>query len=91
MKSTISFFLHTPNVKVTVSPLLIVHYRAWTESTQHKFEDTWQEQRPIELVLGKGNAKYFVGYVVMYSLLVYQVHLLLMPINQIAFCSGNPN
>lgn len=30
-----------------------VHYRAWTESTQHKFEDTWQEQRPIELVLGK--------------------------------------
>ncbi|KAL8170642.1 hypothetical protein V2J09_022446 [Rumex salicifolius] len=30
-----------------------VHYRAWTESTQHKFEDTWQEQRPVELVLGK--------------------------------------
>lgn len=30
-----------------------LHYRAWTESTQHKFEDTWQEQRPIELVLGK--------------------------------------
>lgn len=29
------------------------HYRAWTESTQHKFEDTWLEQRPIELVLGK--------------------------------------
>ncbi|KAL2939905.1 Peptidyl-prolyl cis-trans isomerase FKBP42 [Bienertia sinuspersici] len=35
------------------SPILIVHYRAWTESSQHKFEDTWQEQRPIELVLGK--------------------------------------
>lgn len=32
----------------------IVHYRAWSESTQHKFEDTWQEQRPLELVLGKG-------------------------------------
>lgn len=32
----------------------IVHYRAWTESTQHKFEDTWQEQRPVEMVLGKG-------------------------------------
>ncbi|KAF9593295.1 hypothetical protein IFM89_021051 [Coptis chinensis] len=30
-----------------------LHYRAWTESTQHKFEDTWQEQRPIEIVLGK--------------------------------------
>ncbi|RWR77740.1 peptidyl-prolyl cis-trans isomerase FKBP42 [Cinnamomum micranthum f. kanehirae] len=30
-----------------------VHYRAWTESTLHKFEDTWQEQRPIEMVLGK--------------------------------------
>lgn len=30
-----------------------VHYRAWTKSTQHKFEDTRQEQRPIELVLGK--------------------------------------
>lgn len=32
----------------------IVHYRAWTKNTQHKFEDTWQEQQPIELVLGKG-------------------------------------
>ncbi|KAG2671661.1 hypothetical protein I3760_13G006600 [Carya illinoinensis] len=30
-----------------------LHYRAWTESTQHKFEDTWEEQRPLELVLGK--------------------------------------
>ncbi|KAI4306712.1 hypothetical protein L6164_029966 [Bauhinia variegata] len=30
-----------------------LHYRAWTESTQHKFEDTWNEQRPIELVIGK--------------------------------------
>lgn len=30
-----------------------LHYRAWTESTQHKFEDTWQEQQPIEMVLGK--------------------------------------
>lgn len=33
---------------------VLVHYRAWTESTQHKFEDTWNEQRPLELVLGKG-------------------------------------
>ncbi|KAL5543378.1 hypothetical protein UlMin_007162 [Ulmus minor] len=30
-----------------------LHYRAWTESTQHKFEDTWQEQRPVEMILGK--------------------------------------
>ncbi|KAL5719768.1 Peptidyl-prolyl cis-trans isomerase fkbp42 [Ranunculus cassubicifolius] len=30
-----------------------LHYRGWTESTQHKFEDTWQEQRPIEMILGK--------------------------------------
>lgn len=30
-----------------------VHYRAWTESTQHKFEDTWHEQQLLELVLGK--------------------------------------
>ncbi|KAK9283229.1 hypothetical protein L1049_011465 [Liquidambar formosana] len=30
-----------------------LHYRAWTESTQHKFEDTWNEQRPLELILGK--------------------------------------
>ncbi|XP_040994808.1 peptidyl-prolyl cis-trans isomerase FKBP42-like [Juglans microcarpa x Juglans regia] len=30
-----------------------LHYRAWTESTQHKFEDTREEQRPLELVLGK--------------------------------------
>ncbi|KAJ4833337.1 Peptidyl-prolyl cis-trans isomerase fkbp42 [Turnera subulata] len=32
---------------------IIVHYRAWSESTQHKFEDTWNEQRPVEVVLGK--------------------------------------
>ncbi|XP_045830312.1 peptidyl-prolyl cis-trans isomerase FKBP42 [Trifolium pratense] len=29
------------------------HYRAWAENTEHKFEDTWQEQRPIEMVIGK--------------------------------------
>jgi FKBP-type peptidyl-prolyl cis-trans isomerase len=31
-----------------------LHYRAWTKNSQHKFEDTWHEQQPIELVLGKG-------------------------------------
>nr|ACU23419.1 unknown [Glycine max] len=29
------------------------HYRAWAEKSEHKFEDTWLEQRPIEMVLGK--------------------------------------
>ncbi|XWS32522.1 hypothetical protein CRYUN_Cryun23aG0165300 [Craigia yunnanensis] len=30
-----------------------LHYKAWAESTQHEFEDTWHEQQPLELVLGK--------------------------------------
>ncbi|KAM1778308.1 hypothetical protein ACFX12_039818 [Malus domestica] len=30
-----------------------LHYRAWTESTIHKFEDTWDEQRQLEMILGK--------------------------------------
>ncbi|XP_071690077.1 peptidyl-prolyl cis-trans isomerase FKBP42 [Rutidosis leptorrhynchoides] len=30
-----------------------LRYKAWTESTQHKFEDTWQEMQVIEMVLGK--------------------------------------
>jgi FKBP-type peptidyl-prolyl cis-trans isomerase len=30
-----------------------LHYKAWTESTKHKFDDTWQEQQPLEMVLGK--------------------------------------
>uniref|UniRef100_A0A803QEZ4 peptidylprolyl isomerase n=1 Tax=Cannabis sativa TaxID=3483 RepID=A0A803QEZ4_CANSA len=30
-----------------------LHYRAWTEGTQHKFEDTWLEQQPVEMILGK--------------------------------------
>ncbi|KQJ92317.1 peptidyl-prolyl cis-trans isomerase FKBP42 [Brachypodium distachyon] len=30
-----------------------VHYRAWVQSSLHKFEDTWQEQHPIEIVIGK--------------------------------------
>ncbi|KAL8260221.1 hypothetical protein R6Q59_028174 [Mikania micrantha] len=33
--------------------IVVVHYKAWTESTQHKFEDTWQEQQLTEIVLGK--------------------------------------
>ncbi|KAM1443382.1 hypothetical protein ACFX2I_039667 [Malus domestica] len=31
-----------------------LHYRAWTESIGHKFEDTWDEQRQLEMILGKG-------------------------------------
>ncbi|XP_055959861.1 peptidyl-prolyl cis-trans isomerase FKBP42-like [Mercurialis annua] len=34
-----------------------LHYRAWTESTQHKFDDTWLEQRPTEMVIGKDSKK----------------------------------
>ncbi|GLU00291.1 hypothetical protein SLE2022_176690 [Rubroshorea leprosula] len=30
-----------------------LQYRAWAEGTQHKFEDTWHERQPLELVLGK--------------------------------------
>ncbi|ESR52325.1 hypothetical protein CICLE_v10031893mg [Citrus x clementina] len=30
-----------------------LHYRAWAESTRHKFDDTWLEQQPLEMVLGK--------------------------------------
>ncbi|KAM0906504.1 hypothetical protein ACQ4PT_016721 [Festuca glaucescens] len=30
-----------------------VHYRAWVQSSVHKFEDTWQEQHPVEIVIGK--------------------------------------
>lgn len=30
-----------------------LHYKAWAENTQHKFEDTWQEQQPLEIVIGK--------------------------------------
>ncbi|KAK4379696.1 hypothetical protein RND71_001558 [Anisodus tanguticus] len=30
-----------------------LHYKAWAESTLHKFEDTWREQQPLELVIGK--------------------------------------
>ncbi|KAL2612812.1 hypothetical protein R1flu_024504 [Riccia fluitans] len=29
-----------------------LHYRAWAESNMHKFEDTWEEGSPFELVLG---------------------------------------
>ncbi|KAM1229352.1 hypothetical protein ACFX15_039081 [Malus domestica] len=34
-----------------------LHYRAWTESTGHKFEDTWDEQQPLEMILGKWKKK----------------------------------
>ena len=37
-----------------VSFFFAVHYRAWTCSTNHKFEDTWREQQPVELRLGHG-------------------------------------
>ncbi|KAJ0966300.1 hypothetical protein J5N97_027438 [Dioscorea zingiberensis] len=43
--------------KPTKFSTCFLHYRAWVENTSHKFEDTWQEQRPIELVLGKEKAQ----------------------------------
>nr|GEV99139.1 peptidyl-prolyl cis-trans isomerase FKBP42 [Tanacetum cinerariifolium] len=39
--------------KPTKYSTCFLHYKAWTESTQHKFEDTWQELQLIELVIGK--------------------------------------
>lgn len=39
--------------KPTKLSTCFLHYRAWAEKTLHKFEDTWLEQRPFELVLGK--------------------------------------
>ncbi|KAI3907146.1 hypothetical protein MKW92_034386 [Papaver armeniacum] len=39
--------------KPTKYSTCFLHYRAWTKSTQHKFEDTWNEQRPVELIIGK--------------------------------------
>lgn len=56
-------------VSQVVNPLLhcfvpAVHYRAWTKSTLHKFEDTWHEQQPLELVIGKG-AK---GFAIVFSI-----------------------
>ncbi|KAH7675388.1 Peptidyl-prolyl cis-trans isomerase Fpr3/Fpr4-like protein [Dioscorea alata] len=39
--------------KPTKFSTCFLHYRAWVENTSQKFEDTWQEQRPTELVLGK--------------------------------------
>ncbi|XP_023759894.1 peptidyl-prolyl cis-trans isomerase FKBP42 [Lactuca sativa] len=40
-------------VKPSKYSTCFLHYKAWTESTQHKFEDTWQELQLVELVLGK--------------------------------------
>uniref|UniRef100_A0A0D6QY77 peptidylprolyl isomerase n=1 Tax=Araucaria cunninghamii TaxID=56994 RepID=A0A0D6QY77_ARACU len=39
--------------KPTPNSTCFLHYRAWTERTMHKFEDTWREQQPLELVLGR--------------------------------------
>ncbi|CAN6703178.1 unnamed protein product [Malus baccata var. baccata] len=47
-----------------------LHYRAWTESTRHKFEDTWDEQRQLEMILGKAFNHYVVVLNAMNFLLV---------------------
>ncbi|RYR52972.1 hypothetical protein Ahy_A06g027817 isoform A [Arachis hypogaea] len=46
-----------------------IHYRGWSESTQHKFEDTWQEQRPIEMVLGKASHSRIINSLFMHRYL----------------------
>lgn len=53
---------------------VIVHYRAWTESTLHKFEDTWNEQKPVELVLGKGTCSYDPYYY--YFFLLFKMYII---------------
>lgn len=40
-----------------------LHYKAWAESTMLKFQDTWQEQQPLELVLGR-ERKEFSGFAI---------------------------
>lgn len=40
-----------------------LHYKAWAESTMLKFQDTWQEQQPLELVLGR-EKKEFSGFAI---------------------------
>ncbi|CAN6703173.1 unnamed protein product [Malus baccata var. baccata] len=47
-----------------------LHYRAWTESTRHKFEDAWDEQRQLEMILGKAFNHYAVVLNAMNFLLV---------------------
>ncbi|ONM19818.1 Peptidyl-prolyl cis-trans isomerase FKBP42 [Zea mays] len=49
-----------------------VHYRAWVQGSSHKFEDTWQEQHPIELVLGKGATT--ITSLILYLVLLGSVH-----------------
>lgn len=39
-----------------------VHYRAWVENSSHKFEDTWQEQQPVELILQKGVSFHYIFF-----------------------------
>lgn len=49
----IDIFLNFMRVQLVLF-FFAVHYRAWTCSTNHKFEDTWREQQPVELRLGHG-------------------------------------
>jgi len=51
-----------------------VHYRAWAQGSSHKFEDTWQEQHPIELVLGKGATT--MTSLMLYSILLCFMHFI---------------
>ena len=55
---------------------VIVHYRAWTESTLHKFEDTWNEQKPVELVLGKGTCLYDPFFFLFFFLILFKMYII---------------
>ena len=55
---------------------VIVHYRAWTESTLHKFEDTWNEQKPVELVLGKGTCLYDPFFFLFSFFLLFKMYII---------------
>ncbi|KAG0487410.1 hypothetical protein HPP92_009505 [Vanilla planifolia] len=61
--------------KPTKFSTCFIHYRAWVEKTLHKFEDTWQEQRPTELVLGK-EKKQMTGLGIGVANLLYEVELI---------------
>uniref|UniRef100_A0A1D1XW73 peptidylprolyl isomerase n=1 Tax=Anthurium amnicola TaxID=1678845 RepID=A0A1D1XW73_9ARAE len=39
--------------KPTKFSTCFLHFRAWADNSSQKFEDTWQEQRPVELIIGK--------------------------------------
>ena len=52
-----------------------VHYRAWVQSSGHKFEDSWQEQQPVEIVIGKGTSTIISHVLLSVFSLLHTCHL----------------